>query len=166
MPKTSEAACTARPDVSAPCMPGNSFAEDTPSQGDALEVASNAKRQETGPLYQRQKAHQEKNKRAQKRYRDRKRQQAEEQKQTIEQLSAQIQDLTVSKSRLESRCQLLEKVVGLREQAPAPLPSSALVRRWLACIPPLPGGHVWCVSKRQASAVSVCRCRLPWCPSM
>ena len=127
-------------------MPGNSFAEETACHSDAPEEASNAKRQkDTAPLYQRQKAHQEKNKRAQKRYRDRKRQQAEEQKTTIEQLSAQIQDLTVSKSRLESRCQLLEKVVGLREQTAAPALSSALVRRRAhGCSPPLLG--VFCAA--------------------
>lgn len=45
--------------------------------------------------------------------------QAEEQKTQIEALTAQLEHLTASKSQLESRCQLLEKVVRMRE-APDP----------------------------------------------
>ena len=89
--------------------PGASCAEDEINTGNLLETAS-----------KRQKAHQEKNKRAQKRYRDRKKQQAEEQRGTIEELSKQLEVLRVSNTRLESRCQLLEKVVSLREHLPPP----------------------------------------------
>ena len=45
--------------------------------------------------------------------------QAEGQKYQIEALTAQLEHLMASKSQLESRCQLLEKVVKMRE-APAP----------------------------------------------
>ena len=51
--------------------------------------------------------------------------QAEGQKYQIEALTAQLEHLTASKSQLESRCQLLEKVVKMRE---APAPSSPQVR--------------------------------------
>ena len=63
----------------------------------------------------RQKAHQDKNKRAQKRYREKKKAQAEEQKCQIEALTAQLEHLMASKVQLESRCHLLEKVVKMRE---------------------------------------------------
>jgi hypothetical protein len=63
----------------------------------------------------RQKAHQDKNKRAQKRYRDKKKAQSEEQKRQIEALTAQLEHLMASKAQLESRCHLLEKVVKMRE---------------------------------------------------
>ena len=52
--------------------------------------------------------------------------QAEGQKYQIEALTAQLEHLTASKSQLESRCQLLEKVVKMRED---PALSSPQVRR-------------------------------------
>ncbi|KAK9903908.1 hypothetical protein WJX75_000187 [Coccomyxa subellipsoidea] len=73
-----------------------------------------------------EKAHQEKNRRAQKRYRERKKALHEDQQKQIEELTAQLQEAQVSKchlemtnSRLETRCQLLEKVVSIREEAGA-----------------------------------------------
>ena len=51
--------------------------------------------------------------------------QAEGQKYQIEALTAQLEHLMASKSQLESRCQLLEKVVKMRE---APAPSNPQVR--------------------------------------
>ncbi|EIE22562.1 hypothetical protein COCSUDRAFT_63710 [Coccomyxa subellipsoidea C-169] len=62
----------------------------------------------------RQKAHQEKNKRAQKRYRERKKALYEDQTKQIEQLTAQLQEVQMTKDRLETRCSLLEKVVSIR----------------------------------------------------
>ena len=61
--------------------------------------------------------------------------QAEGQKYQIEALTAQLEHLMASKSQLESRCQLLEKVVKMRE---APAPSSPQVRSPLCAfaIPP------------------------------
>ena len=55
--------------------------------------------------------------------------QAEGQKYQIEALTAQLEHLMASKSQLESRCQLLEKVVKMRED---PAPSSSQVRSPLA----------------------------------
>lgn len=40
---------------------------------------------------------------------------AESHKQQVQALTKQLEDLMASKTRLESRCQLLEKVVSLRE---------------------------------------------------
>ena len=68
--------------------------------------------------------------------------QAEGQKYQIEALTAQLEHLMASKSQLESRCQLLEKVVKMRED---PAPSSSQVaapwlplpyRPWKAALPP------------------------------
>ncbi|CAL8470537.1 g10079 [Coccomyxa elongata] len=65
-------------------------------------------------LLKRQKAHQEKNKRAQKRYRERKKALYEDQQKQIEELTAKLQEVQMTKDRLETRCQLLEKVVSIR----------------------------------------------------
>ncbi|KAK9904211.1 hypothetical protein WJX75_006872 [Coccomyxa subellipsoidea] len=69
------------------------------------------------PITKRQKAHQEKNKRAQKRYRERKKALHEDQQRQIEELTAQLQEAQISKSRLETRCQLLEKAVSIHGEA-------------------------------------------------
>ena len=45
----------------------------------------------------------------------------------IEALTRQLDSMRVSNTKLESRCQLLEKVVSLREQLPAPVQLSPLV---------------------------------------
>ncbi|KAK9904170.1 hypothetical protein WJX75_005784 [Coccomyxa subellipsoidea] len=72
------------------------------------------KRSGSDTTTKRQKAHQEKSKRAQKRYRERKKALHEDQQKQIEELTAQLQEAQINKSRLETRCQLLEKVVSIR----------------------------------------------------
>ncbi|CAK0782804.1 hypothetical protein CVIRNUC_005999 [Coccomyxa viridis] len=95
-----------------------SFEKNRSGSGDSLSAAQFCEGQAIDQSAKRQKAHQDKNKRAQKRYREKKKAQAEGQKYQIEALTAQLEHLMASKSQLESRCQLLEKVVKMRE-APA-----------------------------------------------
>ncbi|CAL5220220.1 g2196 [Coccomyxa viridis] len=105
---------------------GWSFEKKRSGSGDSHSGAHFCEGETTDLLAKRQKAHHEKNKRAQKRYREKKKAQSEEQKHQIDALTAQLEHLTASKAQLESRCHLLEKVVKMREEPINANPQRAL----------------------------------------